>query len=73
MFMCKKHWFSLPKHMRDAIWLHYRPGQEKDKSITKAYSEAAQKAVRYVARQENASEKDVAEAILVYIVCEEEE
>lgn len=28
MFMCKAHWFRLPKKMRDAIWAAYQPGQE---------------------------------------------
>jgi hypothetical protein len=27
MFCCKRHWFALPKHYRDAIWGAYRgPG-----------------------------------------------
>lgn len=25
-FACRDHWFSLPKHMRDAIWRGYRSG-----------------------------------------------
>lgn len=28
MWGCKRHWFMLPKHLRDAIWAAYRPGQE---------------------------------------------
>lgn len=30
MFMCKSHWFRVPKFLRDGIWATYRPGQEKD-------------------------------------------
>ena len=28
MWGCKPHWFRLPKHLRDAIWDTYEPGQE---------------------------------------------
>jgi hypothetical protein len=37
MFMCKRHWFSLRKPMRDAIWREYRPGQEDDKRASTRY------------------------------------
>jgi len=37
MFMCKAHWFSLPKRTRDAIWREYRPGQEDDKRPSLRY------------------------------------
>lgn len=72
MFMCRKHWFSLPAHMKSDIWKTYRPGQEDDKSITKAYSKAAQKAIRFLADKENRTEKEVREACLVYKLCEED-
>lgn len=52
MFMCKKHWFSLPKRLRDAIWRTYRPGQCDDWNISHAYAEAAREAVRFVAAKE---------------------
>ncbi len=52
MFMCRKHWFSLPKAMRDAIWRTYRPGQCDDWQISQAYSEAAKAAVRLIAAKE---------------------
>ena len=52
MFMCKKHWFSLPKKLRDAIWATYRPGQCDDMRITHEYAEAARNSVRYVANKE---------------------
>jgi hypothetical protein len=25
--ICYRHWVSLPKELREPIWLHYRPGQ----------------------------------------------
>lgn len=52
MFMCRKHWFSLPKAMRDAIWTTYRPGQCDDWHISHEYAEAARTAVRHIARRE---------------------
>lgn len=38
---CKKHWFTLPKALRDRIWATYRPGQEIDKNPSAEYLEAA--------------------------------
>lgn len=52
MFMCKRHWFSLPKPMRDRIWRTYRAGQCDDWAISHAYAEAARDAVRFVAQRE---------------------
>ncbi len=52
MFMCKRHWFSLPKPLRDAIWRTYRPGQCDDWNISHAYAEAARNAVRFIAARE---------------------
>jgi predicted transcriptional regulator len=37
MFACRGHWYALPKKIRDAIWLEYRPGQEDDKSPSARY------------------------------------
>ena len=70
LFMCKRHWYMLPMLMRSAIWKHYRPGQENDKSITKEYSEAAQRAIKYLAELENRPAEEVRVAGLVYKVCE---
>lgn len=52
MFMCKKHWFSLPKSMRDRIWATYRPGQCDDWNITHEYADAARAAVCFIAEKE---------------------
>jgi hypothetical protein len=59
MFMCKRHWFALPKAMRDAIWRTYRPGQCDDWLISQEYANAAIAAVRYLAAREG-KEPDVA-------------
>jgi len=48
MFMCKPHWYSLPKDMRDWIWATYRPGQEVTKDPSPEYLEAATACVQYL-------------------------
>lgn len=48
MFMCREHWFALPKGLRDEIWHHYRPGQERLKNPSRAYVKAARRAVEWL-------------------------
>ena len=38
---CARHWYKLPKDLRDAIWRTYRPGQEQTKTPSRAYVVAA--------------------------------
>lgn len=45
MFMCRQHWFSLRKPLRDAIWKEYRPGQENTKSPSARYMAVQKRAV----------------------------
>lgn len=52
MFMCFRHWFMLPKSLRDAIWRTYRPGQCDDWQISHAYANAAREAVKFIAAKE---------------------
>jgi hypothetical protein len=52
MFMCRRHWFSLPATMQSAIWATYRHGQENDKQPSAAYCRAAKAAVEWVAARE---------------------
>jgi len=52
MFMCKAHWFSLPKAMQRKIWATYRRGQEDDKQPSRAYCLAAIEAVTFIAEKE---------------------
>lgn len=52
MFMCRRHWFSLPKHLRDRIWATYRAGQEDDWEPSKEYLETAKEAVIWLAQRE---------------------
>lgn len=58
MFMCRAHWFSLPRALRSRIWATYRPGQCDDWNISHAYAEAAKACVRYIAEKEG-KEPDV--------------
>jgi len=52
MFMCRRHWFMLPKGHRDAIWAAYRPGQEIDKRPSREYLHVARAAIRELERIE---------------------
>jgi len=52
MFMCRPHWRMVPEHLRRAIWATYRPGQERDKSPSWEYLEAALEACNAVAELE---------------------
>lgn len=55
MFMCKRHWYMVPKHLRDAIWANYRPGQEITKDPSSEYLEVAMQAINAVADKERKS------------------
>lgn len=52
MWGCKKHWFMVPRTIRDRVWTHYRPGQEDDWMPTREYLYAARDAVIAVAGRE---------------------
>lgn len=54
MLMCPKHWYMVPKPLRDAVWAAYVPGQERRKDPTNEYLEAAQTAIAAVADKEKA-------------------
>lgn len=41
MWGCKRHWFTLPKPLRDRIWATYKPGQEISKTPSSEYLDAA--------------------------------
>lgn len=50
MFMCRPHWFALPKPMRDAVSATYTPGQENNVDrVTPGYLTAATAAVNWLA------------------------
>lgn len=52
MFMCKKHWFSLPPFMRAAIYRGYRVGQCDDQNPSAQYCQQAVDCIRYIAERE---------------------
>lgn len=52
MWGCRKHWFMVPKVIRDRIWVTYRHGQCDDMRPSKAYCMAARDAVIAVAEKE---------------------
>lgn len=52
MFMCKKHWFSLPKYLRNRIWDTYREGQCDDMNPSKEYCLAAKECLEFLAQKE---------------------
>lgn len=54
MFMCKIHWYMVPKRLRDAVWAAYTPGQEVRKDPTPQYLRIAHEAIRAVADKEAA-------------------
>jgi hypothetical protein len=45
LFCCKRHWFALPRSIRQAIWQTYRKGQEIDKNPSPEYLAAARTAL----------------------------
>lgn len=59
MFMCKRHWYMLPKDKQRAIWREYQEGQEVRKNPTEEYLEVARDAIDwlYAKEQELAQKK----------------
>ena len=45
MFMCRRHWFSLPSHFRGRIWQHFRPGQEEDMKPSPEYLDVVREVI----------------------------
>jgi hypothetical protein len=50
--MCGRHWRSVPKAIQRAVWRHYRAGQCDDNDVSKAWLQAADAAIGFVARAE---------------------
>lgn len=51
MWGCKKHWFMLPKNLRDEIWKAYTPGQEITKQPSLRYLKIAQRVQKWIKNQ----------------------
>lgn len=52
MWGCRPHWFTLPQHLRNAIWRVYVPGQEERNDPSVAYIAAAKAAQQWIAEHE---------------------
>jgi hypothetical protein len=52
MLMCRKHWYMVPKPLRDRVWATYVSGQEIRKDPTDEYMDAQRAAVRAVEERE---------------------
>jgi hypothetical protein len=50
MWGCKKHWFRLPKSLRDKIWNAYVPGQEARMDPSAEYLSAADEVQDWIAK-----------------------
>jgi hypothetical protein len=53
MLMCKRHWYMVPKDIRDEVNMCYRPGQCDDKRPSKEWFAAARAAILYVLNAES--------------------
>ncbi|MBM3571195.1 MAG: hypothetical protein FJX52_02380 [Alphaproteobacteria bacterium] len=51
MWGCRRHWFLLPKPIRDGIWRTYRQRQERDLRPSPEYLAAVTEAQRWIATQ----------------------
>lgn len=54
---CKKHWFMLPKELRDKIWETYSPGQEITKTPSIEYLDAAQAVQDWIKDKQRADQE----------------
>lgn len=52
---CREHWFMLPNEFRQAIWKHYRPGQEQDKKPSPDYVRIALAVQKWIRDNEPSS------------------
>lgn len=67
MHMCKPHWSMVPRTFQRALWVTYRPGQERDLQPSAAYLRAAANCVRSVAEQEGQPPDDIEWEIGLYL------
>lgn len=45
---CRKHWFMLPKYLRDKIWATFQPGQEVFFTPSRQYVDVALEVQRWI-------------------------
>lgn len=66
MHMCKRHWFMVPKPLRDGLWDAYRPGQERRMDPSPKYLLAAARCVHAVAVKEGQPPDEIAFEVGMY-------
>ncbi len=66
LFMCRAHWFSVPKSLRDQLWATYRPGQEITKDPSSEYLEAAAACIRAAAEREGIPTEQIDDELADY-------
>lgn len=54
---CRRHWFMLPKRLRDLIWSTYRPGQEDSQTPSRDYVAAAREVQAWIAANHPPTER----------------
>lgn len=55
MLMCRRHWFALPRSLRNRVWSAYEPGQEENlAAITDEYRTVLEEVKRFVQEAEKA-------------------
>jgi hypothetical protein len=52
LFMCRRHWFTLPLALRREIWRTYHPGQEISRTPSPEYLAAARTARAWAAQRQ---------------------
>lgn len=56
---CRKHWFILPKRLRDEVWRTYRPGQEITKDPSREYVEVVMQVQEWIAEYQKTNTEKV--------------
>lgn len=66
MHMCKQHWYTVPKYLRDKLWAAYRPGQEHRMDPSPEYLLAAARCVHAAAIWEGQPPEEIAREVRRY-------
>ncbi len=53
MWGCRKHWFKLPKYLRNKIWAAYVPEQEVTMTPSKEYLDVSDEVEKWIAENWN--------------------
>src|ERR1700754_51990 len=54
---CRKHWFMLPRKLRDKIWATYQPGQEERLDPSPSYLSVAREVQKWIKSRNNKVDK----------------